>query len=267
MGRAEEQAIEEEKMSFLGRLFGFSAKGQSAPSTYGAGTIQVPRTEPGWNINAEEYFRKELKPLTGNEIRVILRIVDEEDGGFDETNLLYSGYKVGQLPNTYHKRLGSVLRDLRSKGMELECMAYVSKELEIKLLAPFPDKLIPFIRGTGPIDSSELQSNDRKSIRLKETDKHQTQLKEIWQKMDSADWSGSVTCKRYKHSGGKYDGQDGVEVFAEDVKIGSIGPRYVDDLAPIFADMEKGKTEFECRISLSQFEEGKLYATIFADAA
>lgn len=55
-------------------------------------------------------------------------------------------------------------------------------------------------------------------------------------------------------------------MFAEDLKIGSIGPRYVDDLTPIFADMEKGKTEFECRISLSQFEEGKLYATIFADA-
>ena len=254
-------------MSFLGRLFGFSAKGQSAPSTYGAGTIQVPRTEPGWNINAEEYFRKELKPIAGTEIRVILRIVDEEDGGFDETNLLYSGYKVGQLPNTYHKRLGSVLRDLRSKGKELECTAYVSKELEIKLLAPFPDKLIPFIRGTRPIDPSNLQSRERKSIRLKETDKHQSQLKNIWQTMDSADWSGSVTCKRYRHSGGKYDGQDGVEVFAGGVKIGSIGPRYVEDLAPILSALERDETEFECRISVSKFEEGKLYATIFASMA
>lgn len=253
-------------MGLLRKLLGGALRDKSAALIKEKSIVQVPRTEPGWNINAEEYFHKELKPIAGTEIKVILRIVDEEDGGFDETNLLYSGYKVGQLPNTYHKRLGSVLRDLRSKGKELECTAYVSKELEIKLLAPFPDKLIPFIRGTRPIDPSNLQSRERKSIRLKETDKHQSQLKEIWQTMNSADWTGSVTCKRYKHSGGKYDGQDGVEVFAEGLKIGSIGPRYVDDLALIFSDMEKGKTEFECRISLSQFEEGKLYATIFADS-
>lgn len=227
--------------------------------------IQVPRTEPGWNINAEEYFRKELKPLAGEEISVILQIVDEEDGGWDETNLLFNGYKVGQLPNTYHRRLGGVLRNLRSEGKQLECTAFVSKALEITLLVPFPEKLIPFILGTHPTDLPDLRSNQRKSIRVKETDKHQPQLKDLSETMDSADWSGPVTCKKYKHSGGKYDGQDGVEVFAKGVKIGSIGPRYVDDLAPIFSSMEKGKTEFECRISRSQFEEGKFYATIFAD--
>lgn len=229
-------------------------------------TIEVPRTEPGWNINAEEHFRKELKPLAGTEIRVLLQVVDEQDGGWDETNLLHAGNKVGQLPNTYHQRLGGVLRDLRSKGKQLECAAYVSRELEIRLLVPFPDKLIPFIRGTRPINPPDLQSTEKQSIRVKETDKHQSQLKDIWQTMDSRDWSGSVTCKRYTHSGGKYDEKDGVEVFANGVKIGSIGPRYVDDLAPIFAGMDKGETEFECRISLSKFEEGKLYATIFADS-
>lgn len=251
-------------MGLLRKLLGGALRDKSAALIKEKSIVQVPRTEPGWNINAEEYFRKELKPLAGTEIKVVLQIVDEEHGGWDETNLLYNGYKVGQLPNTYHQRLGSVLRELRSKGKQLECTAYVSKELEITLLAPFPEKLIPFLLGTRPIDPLDLQSKERKSMRVKETDKHQSQLKEIWQKMDSADWSGSVTCKRYKHSGGKYDGQDGVEVFAEGVKIGSIGPRYVDDLAPIFADMETGKTEFECRISLSQFEEGKLYATVFA---
>lgn len=253
-------------MGLLRKLLGGALRDKSAALIKEKTIVQVPRTEPGWNINAEEYFRKELKPLAGNEIKVILQIVDEEDGGFDETNLLYSGYKVGQLPNTYHKRLGSVLRDLRSKGKELECTAEVSKELEITLLAPFPDKLIPFVRGTRPIDPSNLQSRERKSIRVKETDNHQSQLKNIWQTMDSADWSGSVTCKIYKHSGGKYDGQDGVEVFAEGLKIGSIGPRYVEDLAPILSALERDETEFECRISLSQFEEGKLYATIFADS-
>lgn len=252
-------------MSFLSRLFGPSNKGQSRTASKGASTIRVPRTEPGWNINAEEYFRKELKPLAGKEISVVLQIVDEEDRGWDETNLVFNGYKIGQLPNTYHRRLGSVLRDLRSKGEQIECTAHVSKELEITLLAPFPEKLIPFILGTHPTDLPNLQSNERKSIRVKETDRHQPQLKDLWETMDSADWSGPVTCKKYKHSGGKYDGQDGVEVFAQGVKIGSIGPRYVDDLAPIFSSMEQGKTEFECRISRSQFEEGKLYATIFAE--
>lgn len=254
-------------MELLRKLLGGALKDKSAALIKEKSIVQVPRTEPGWNINAEEYFRRELKPLAGKEISVVLQIVDEEQGGWDETNLLYSGYKVGQLPNSYHNRLGSVLRELRSRGKQLECRAYVSKELEITLLAPFPDNLIPFIRGTGPIDPSDLQSRERKSIRLKETDKHQSQLREIWQTMDSADWTGSVTCKRHKHSGGKYDGQDGVEVFAEGMKIGSIGPRFVDDLAPIFAALEKGETEFECRISVSKFEEGKLYATIFASMA
>lgn len=247
-------------MNFLRRILGQKNSGKSDS------ILAVPRTEPGWNINAESYFRKELKPLSGSEIKVTLQIVDEQDGGWDETNLLYLGTKVGQLPNTYHQRLGPSLRELRSRGKQLECRAFVSKELEITLLAPFPDKLIPFIQGTRPINPSDLQSRERKSIRLKETDKHQPQLKEIWQTMDSADWTGSVSCKRYRHSGGKYDGQDGVEVFAGGVKIGSIGPRYVDDLAPIFSFIEKGMTEFECRISRSQFEEGKLYATIFADS-
>jgi len=255
-------------MGLLSRLFGMGERGSGRKQSLTASNLVmvVPRTEPGWNISAEESFHKELKPLAGNEIKVALQIVDEDDGGWDETNLIYSGYKVGQLPNTYHQRLGSVLRDLRSKGKQLECTAYVSKKLEITLLAPFPEKLIPFLLGTRPIDPSDLKSKERMSIRVKEIDKHQSQLKEVWQTMDSADWSGSVTCKKYTHSGGKHDGHDGIEVFAEGVKIGSIGPRFVDDLAPIFAGIEKGKTEFECRISLSQFEEGKLYATVFADS-
>ncbi len=253
-------------MSFLSRLLGLSAKGATRAENKGPSSIRVPRTEPGWNINAEEYFCKELKPLAGTEIDVVLQIVDEEHGGWDETNLLYSGYKVGQLPNSYHKRVGSFLRELRSNGIQLECTAYVSEELELTLLAPFPERLIPFLRGAHPNDPSDLQSNERTAIRVKETGNHQSQLRKIWQKMDSANWSDSVTCKRYTHSGGKYNGQDGVEVFAKGVKIGSIGPRYVDDLAPIFAGISKGETEFECRISLSQFEEGKLYATIFADS-
>lgn len=225
--------------------------------------LVVPRSEPGWNVSAESYFRKELKPLAGTEITVILQTVDEQDGGWDETNLLYKGGKVGQLPNTYHQRLGSVLRDLRSKGKQLECIAYVSKELELTLLAPYPENLIPFIRGTHPIDLSRLQSRERKSIRVKETGKHQPQLRAIWQTMDSADWSGSVKCQKYIHSGGKYDGQEGIEVLAADVKIGSISPRYVEDLSPVLESLESGVTEFECRIALSQFEEGKLYATLF----
>lgn len=245
-------------MNFIRRMFSGETKSQSD------GHVVIPRTEPGWNINAESYFRKELKPLAGTEITVILQTVDEQHGGWDETNLLYQGGKVGQLPNTYHQRLGSVLRDLRSKGKQLECIAYVSKELELTLLAPYPEKLIPFIRGTHPIEPSDLQSRERKSIRVKETGKHQAQLRAIWQTIDSAEWSGSVKCQKYIHSGGKYDGQEGVEVLAADLKIGSISPRYVEDLSPVLESLERGETEFECRISLSQFEEGKLYATLFA---
>ena len=35
---------------------------------------------------------------------------------------------------------------------------------------------------------------------------------------------------------------------------------------PIFEGMAKGETEFECRISAPQVEEGRLYATVFADS-
>jgi hypothetical protein len=62
--------------------------------------IEIPRTEPVLNINTEAYFRKELKPLAGSEILVTLQVVDEEDDGWDETNLIYMDNKVGQLPGS-----------------------------------------------------------------------------------------------------------------------------------------------------------------------
>lgn len=226
--------------------------------------IVVPRIEPGWNINAEEYFRKELAPIAGTEIRVTLQVVDEEDGGWDETNLLFEGAKVGQLPNTYHQRIAPLLRELRSEETRIECAAQVSEDLELKLLVPFPEKLIPFLQGPKTMPVSELQSIEKQSVRLKESDKFQSNLRRVWESADSADWSGSVSCQRYTHSGGKYDGKDGIEVFAEGLQIGSIGPRYVEDLEPIFTALDNRQEIFECRISQSKFDEGKLFGTIFA---
>jgi len=245
-------------MNFIRRMLSGETKGQSD------GHVVIPRTEPGWNINAESYFRKELEPLAGTEITVILQTVDEQHGGWDETNLLYQGGKVGQLPNTYHQRLGPILRKLRAEERQLECTAHVSKELELTLLAPFPEKLIPFLGGVSVEGTLGFESDEKQSIRVKESAKYQATLRTIWEAMDSSDWSGSASCKKYNHAGGKYDGQEGIEVFVEGARIGSIGPRYVEDLAPILERLSRGETEFECRISLSKFEESKLYATLFA---
>jgi len=55
-------------MSFLSRLFGIASGEQSKAKDNEQSTIQVPRTEPGWNVNAEEYFRKELRPQAGTEV-------------------------------------------------------------------------------------------------------------------------------------------------------------------------------------------------------
>jgi len=55
-------------MSFLSRLFGIASGEQSKAKDNEPSTIQVPRTEPGWNVNAEEYFRKELRPQAGTEV-------------------------------------------------------------------------------------------------------------------------------------------------------------------------------------------------------
>jgi hypothetical protein len=86
----------------------------------------------------------------------------------------------------------------------------------------------------------------------------------VWETANSSDWFGSVICKKYTQTGGKYDGQEGIHVFLDNLRLGSIGPRFVVDLAPILNALERGQADFECRISLSKFDEGKVYATLFA---
>ena len=234
-----------------------------APSMPTDNNIEIPRTEPGWNINAEVYFRKELKPLAGSEILVTLQVVDQEDDGWDETNLIYMGNKVGQLPGSYHSRMAPHLRKLRSQGKVLTCVAHVSDTLELKLLVPFPEALIPFLENTLPSGLVGSEDSPIKSwVTVKETGKHQNALRALSEAADSNVWTGAAMCKSYVHAGGKYDGQSGMEVFVGAVRIGVIGPRYTDDLLPISRAIDKGIEEFECRIELSKFEEDKLFATL-----
>lgn len=238
-----------------------SASSSNAAQSKRTATIDIPKTLPGWNINAEEYFTDILKPLAETEISVYLEIVDPENEGWDETNVLFKGSKIGQLPNTYHQRMAPALRKLRSSGSVLGFSAIVTKDLDVKLLAPFPEKLLPYISGDTDVD---LKSREKKSIRLKETRKYQTQLLEVWSLTDSADWSGTVKISLFEQETGKYAGQKGVIVLHSDTAIGSIGPRFADDLSPILAQFDRGIHEFECRISKSQFEDGQVYATLFA---
>lgn len=235
-----------------------------APQMPTDNSIEIPRSEPGWNINAEIYFRKELKPLAGSEILVTLQVVDEEDDGWDETNLIYMDNKVGQLPGSYHTRMAPHLRKLRSQGKVLTCVAHVSDTLELKLLVPFPEALIPFLENTLPsglVDSE--QSPIKRWVTVKETGKHQNALRALSEAAGSNVWTGAAMCKSYVHAGGKYDGQSGVEIFVGAERIGVIGPRYTDDLLPISRAIDRGIVEFECRIELSKFEEDKLFATLF----
>jgi hypothetical protein len=234
-----------------------------APSKPIDNNIEIPRTEPGWNINAEVYFRKELKPLAGSEIVVTLKVVDEEDDGWDETNLIYMGKKVGQLPVSYHIRMAPHFRALRSHGKVLKCVARVSDALELKLLVPYPETLIPFLtNGFPPGSATAGHSAIKRWVRVKESGKYQAALRALSEKLDSNVWTGTAICRSYAHAGGKYDGQSGVEVFVGAERIGAIGPRYADDLLPISRAIDEGVVEFECRIELSKFEEEKLFATL-----
>lgn len=227
-------------------------------------SIEIPRTEPGWNVNAEVYFRTILRPLAGSEIRVKLLVIDELDSGWDETNVIYEDNKIGQLPESYHKRMGPHLRLLRSQGKVLDCVARVSETLELKLLVPFPENLIPLATG-GAISSEDVAqpSTGKRWVTVKESGKSQESLRGLSESVGSGVWTGEAICKDYVHQGGKYDGQRGVEVFVRSARIGAISPRYVDDLLPITRAMENGVVKFECRVERSKFEEDKLFATLF----
>lgn len=227
-------------------------------------SVIIPKTEPGWNINAEVYFREILKPLAGSEIRVKLRVVDESHGGWDETNLLYQDNKIGQLPESYHVRMSPHLRNLRSQGKVLDCVARVSETLELKLLVPFPENLIPALSGGSKSILGEIPPDSgKRRVTVKEGSKRQDSLRTLAQSVGSGVWTGEATCKEYVHKGGKHDGEVGVEVFVDSTQIGAISPRYTDDLSPITKAIENGVVKFECRIERSKFDEDKLFATLF----
>jgi hypothetical protein len=234
-----------------------------APSKPTDNNIEIPRTEPGWNVNAEVYFRKELKPLAGSEILVALQVVDEEDDGWDETNLIYMGNKVAQLADSYHSRMAPHFRQLRSEGKVVTCVAQVSETLEVTLLAPFPDALIPFLQdrsfaGPGIGGHSPI----KRWVRVRGSTKAQEALGTIAKSVEFGIWTGTATCKSYVRAGGKYDGQTGVEVFVDNENIGDIGPRFAEDLLPIKRLMDEGVLDFECRIELSKFGDDQLFATL-----
>lgn len=234
-------------------------KARSASRPY----IDVPRTWPSWEIDAEEYFRETLRPLRGKDIEVSLQVTDEETSGWDETNVMWGSLKVGQLFFVDHQRLAPYLRALRAKGQRIQGWANVAKDLEISMLLPDPDKIIQLLLESGALKSPmELQMSGEKHIRVKESGKYQGELLELDGGIDGRDWQGVALCIKYSHVGGKYDGKEGVNVLVGGKKIGTIGPRYTEDLFHILHHLDSGNDQFSCTISASRFEEGKLFATL-----
>jgi hypothetical protein len=224
--------------------------------------LECPETETGWQLNAEAYFEKELRPLAGKTIRVVL--VLSEDSEWDETNIVHDGQKIAQLPDSYHNKMKPVLEGLRSNKIKLSASASVSDDLQAMLLVPYPLPLIRWIEASPAIRSGmSFRATETRSIRIKGQGPVQEALKGLLSQVDGDDWTGWVLLSQSKEEKGKYEGQIKILASVEGLSIGSIGARYRAEEHELFDEMEKeGELLLECRISQSQFDE-KLYSTLF----
>jgi len=237
---------------------------QSEPGGEKSGVteLECPETETGWQLNAEAYFKKELRPLAGKTIRVVLEL--SEDSEWDETNIVYEGQKIAQLPDSYHNKMKPVLEGLRSNKIKLSASASVSDDLQAMLLVPYPLPLIRWIEASPAIRSGmSFRATETRSIRIKGQGPVQEALKGLLSQVDGDDWTGWVQLSQSKEEKGKYEGQIKILASVEGLPIGSIGARYRVEEYDLFDEMEKeGELLLECRISQSQFDD-KLYSTLF----
>ena len=258
-------------MGFLKKYFAAKAvnqtideRRQSEPGGEKSGVteLECPETETGWQLNAEAYFKKELRPLAGKTIRVVLEL--SEDSEWDETNIVHEGQKIAQLPDSYHNKMKPVLEGLRSNKIRLSASASVSDDLEAMLLVPYPLPLISWIEASPAIRSGmSFKATETRSIRIKGQGPVQEALKGLLSQVDGDDWTGWVQLSQSKEEKGKYEGQPKILASVEGLPIGSIGARYRAEEYDLFDEMEKeGELLLECRISHSQFDD-KLYSTLF----
>lgn len=224
--------------------------------------LDCPETEPGWQLNAEVYFEKVLRPLAGKTIRVALEL--SEDSEWNETNIVYEGQKIAQLPNSYHEKMAPVLEGLRTNGIKVTASVRVSDELQAMLLVPYPLPFIKWVSSSAAIRSNmSFRAKEPRSIRIKGQGPVQEALKALLTKAVGDDWTGWVQLSRSKEEKGKYEGQLKILASVDGVSIGSIGARYRAEESDLFDEMEKdGELLLECRISQSQFDD-TLYSTLF----
>lgn len=251
-------------MGIFKKLFALGEEEEPKASKRRASTVELlcPETQPGWDVDAAEYFKKELRLLAGKKIRVSLELSKDLD--WDETNVLFEGGKIGQLFYTDHNNMKPILEGLRTNGIKLVVMAQVSGDREAILLLPEPIPLIRWIMAS-PVISPDMsfRFGEKRSIRIKGQGPVQETLKELMSQAGSNDWTGWVDLTRGLEEKGKYKGQLKILATANGLAIGDIGARYSAELFDLFDELEKkGELRLECRISHSQFDES-LYSTLF----
>jgi hypothetical protein len=220
--------------------------------------LRLPRVEPGMNANAEAYFQKELKALGPGTHNSTL---ERADGPFGmETSVYVKGKKIAQMLRQYDDELGPELSRLGEAGVTVEAEISIDDELEVKILIPFPQELIPWIQAS-PDVRPLLPLKPPSAVRIKESGKFQAALSAILG--THTEWKGTIRLELGQETSGKYAGKSKLVAFVGDTQIGTIGARYKDQEPALFERVEDaGPLDLKGSIYLSAFD-GEPYASVY----
>ena len=210
------------------------------------------------NASAESYFQEALRALgPGNHNSTLQRAA----GPFGmETSIYVKGKKIAQMLRQYDDELGPELSKLAEAGVTVEAAISIDEELEVKILIPFPQELIPWLQASPDVRPS-LPLKPPSAVRIKESGKFQPALSAILGKL--TEWKGTIRLELSQETSGKYAGQSKIIAFVGDTQIGTIGARYKDQEQALFERMEdSGPLDLKGSIYLSAFD-GEPYASVY----
>jgi hypothetical protein len=220
--------------------------------------VRLPSVEPGMNADAEDYFQAELKRLgPGRHVASL----DRSEGPFGmETSVLVGGKKVAQMLRKYDEELGTELSRLKASGAKIEAEILVDSELEVKILIPFPQELIPWLQAS-PDERDSLQLKASPPVRIKESGKFEEALSAL---LGSAEeWKGTIRLELAAETSGKYAGKTKILAYVGETQIGAIGARYREQEPHLFELVEKSNPHnIKGSIYVSSFD-GEPYASVY----
>lgn len=220
--------------------------------------LRLPKLEPGMNASAEAYFQKEIRALgAGNHTSTLERA----DGPFGmETSVYVKGQKIAQMLRQYDDEFGPELSSLAEAGVSVEAEISINEDLEVKILIPFPQELIPWLQASPEVRPS-LPLKPSSAVRIKESGKFRAALSAILGTL--TEWKDMIRLELGQEASGKYAGQSKIVAYIGDTQIGTIGARYKDQEQTLFDRMEaSGPLELKGSIYLSAFD-GEPYASVY----